>query len=57
MPERQTRKPASESGTPAERKPYEKPRIVHREPVEAMATTCSAQGSKTGVGDCVQVGS
>ena len=39
------------------RRPYEKPRIVYREPVEAMATTCSAPGSKTGVGNCEVVGS
>ena len=34
------RKKTSGQGEAAEREPYEPPRIVYREPLEAVATTC-----------------
>lgn len=34
------------SGETAGRKPYEAPRIVYREPLEAVATACTAPTSK-----------
>jgi len=34
------RKKTSSQGEAAEREPYEPPRIVYREPLEAVATAC-----------------
>jgi hypothetical protein len=41
----------------AARKPYSRPRILSREPLESMAATCTGAGAKfvPGVGGC-QVG-
>jgi len=47
------RKNTSGQGEGAEREPYEPPRIVYREPLEAVATTClPAPPSKATVGVC-----
>ena len=43
--------PASEPGMPSEREPkkaYHRPRIVSREPLEAMAATCTGGKAKAG---------
>jgi len=38
----------------APRKPYERPQIVSREPLESMAATCTGAGAKfvAGIGSC-----
>jgi len=43
------------SGSPSEgskREPYEPPRIVYREPLEAVAAACTTQTSKGNPGAC-----
>ena len=57
MPDDRSREPRPETKKRAIRKPYERPRIIYREPVEAMATVCSGGPAKTGVQDCTAVGS
>jgi hypothetical protein len=39
-----TSRPSEES----ERKPYEPPRIIYREPLEAVAAACTPEGSAKG---------
>lgn len=47
------RKKTSSQGEPPEREPYEPPRIVYREPLEAVATAClPAPPSKGSPGAC-----
>lgn len=46
------RKTESEEVESAEREPYEPPRIVYREPLEAVATACTAANSKGNPGAC-----
>jgi hypothetical protein len=43
------REPAGESGT---RLPYEAPRILYRQPIEAIAAACGGTDPKTGNFDC-----
>jgi len=47
--ERKTKTERSES---VDREPYEPPRIVYREPLEAVATACTASTSKGNPGVC-----
>ncbi|MEM7138243.1 MAG: hypothetical protein AAF500_16805 [Myxococcota bacterium] len=47
-----TRTPKADAQPPAEREPYEAPRIIYREPLEAVATACTAATSKGNVGAC-----
>lgn len=51
--------PGAPPGDPATdtRKPYQRPRILSREPLEAMAAVCSFPGGKTGGGGCTILGS
>ena len=44
---------AAPGGTPA-RKPYRRPRIVSREPLEVMAATCTGAKAKAG-GICTKL--
>lgn len=47
------RKNTSSHTDQAEREPYETPKIVYREPLEAVATTClPAPPAKATVGSC-----
>jgi len=52
-------KPTTSAAMPADsaqapRKPYERPQIVSREPLESMAATCTGAGAKfvAGIGGC-----
>jgi hypothetical protein len=47
--ERRTKTKESES---VQREPYEPPRIVYREPLEAVATACTDANSKGNPGAC-----
>jgi hypothetical protein len=45
--------PANNEESPVRRKPYSPPRILSREPLEAMAATCSPRPpAKTNAGLC-----
>lgn len=46
------RKTKTEETESIEREPYEPPRIVYREPLEAVATACTASTSKGNFGAC-----
>ena len=46
------RKTKSETAQSVEREPYEPPRIVYREPLEAVAVACTAPTSKGNPGAC-----
>ncbi len=37
----------------SEKKPYEKPQVVHKEVLEAMATSCTPNGKTAGESGCV----
>ncbi len=46
------RKDKAEKAESGARRPYEPPRIVYREPLEAVATACTASTSKGNPGAC-----
>ncbi|MDH3653517.1 MAG: hypothetical protein OEN21_04565 [Myxococcales bacterium] len=46
------RKNTSSSGEGSKREPYEPPRIVYREPLEAVAVACTTAGAKGNPGAC-----
>ncbi len=46
------RKTKTEETESIEREPYEPPRIVYREPLEAVATACTEGTSKGNPGAC-----
>ncbi|MEM8608642.1 MAG: hypothetical protein AAGF92_16175 [Myxococcota bacterium] len=47
-----TTKPKTDPPSEDAREPYEAPRIVYREPLEAVATACTAPTSKANAGAC-----
>lgn len=46
------RKNTSSPGEGSKREPYEPPRIVYREPLEAVAVSCTTQFAKGDEGTC-----
>jgi hypothetical protein len=49
---KKTNSPTDASDATSERKPYHAPRIVYREPLEAVATACTAGSSKGSPAAC-----
>ena len=52
MESNKTDSPTDASGETSGRKPYQAPRIVYREPLEAVATACTAATSKGSPAAC-----
>jgi hypothetical protein len=49
-----TKTVSQEEAAPPEKRPYERPRILHREPLEAMAAVCTPSPAKRNPGLCPQ---